>query len=111
MKYFLSDTHFGDDRLQLFGRDLIANTCEDIDNLIIDNYNRKITEDDTVYFLGDISYTQEGLKKMKYLMKGTKILIRGNYDQQFTKKQLLEYFDEIHDDLEITIKGNELHIS
>jgi len=111
MKYFLSDTHFGDNRLQLFGRDLIANTSEDIDNIIIDNYNRKITKDDTVYFIGDISYTQEGLEKMKYLMKGTKILIRGNYDQQFTKKKLLEYFDEVHDDLVVEIKDNKFYLN
>jgi calcineurin-like phosphoesterase family protein len=110
MRYFSSDFHFGDERLNLFGRDLIAKNSEDIDNLIITNYNNIITDDDTVYFNGDVAVTLDGLKKVS-LLKGYKILIKGNYDQQFTQEQLSEYFHEIYENKIIDINGEPVFIN
>jgi calcineurin-like phosphoesterase family protein len=62
MKYYTSDLHFGDDRLNLFGRELVAKTSKDIDHLIVKNWNDTITEKDTVYVLGDVAYVESGLK-------------------------------------------------
>jgi len=110
MRYFISDTHFGDDRLNLFGRELVANNSEEIDNIIITNYNNKITNDDTVYFLGDVALSSEGLKKVS-LLNGNKILIRGNYDQQFSVEELSIYFTEVCDNMTIYIDDEPIFLN
>lgn len=79
----------------------------DIDDLIIKNWNQKISNGDTVYILGDVG--KEGKSEMnEYLcrclsvLKGRKILITGNQDkvqdlrikQQFTE---IYPYKEIYD--------------
>ena len=109
-RYFTADIHFADDRLHLFGRDLIAKDSEEMDNLIIKNWNNTVKEEDIVYVLGDVSFTKEDIVKVKEL-NGKKILIRGNYDQQFTQDQLLIYFDEVYDSLNIFIGDEEVYLN
>lgn len=110
MNYFSSDFHFGDDRLNLFGRDLIANNSKEIDDLIIKNWNETVSEGDLAFILGDVAYNREGLKKVSEL-NGTKILIRGNYDQQFTQQELSLYFDDICDDLTIYLDEEPIYLN
>lgn len=106
MNYFTSDTHFGDDRLGLFARDLVADSSEEIDRLIIQNWNRRVKEEDTVYHLGDVAMSKEKLKLMKEL-NGEKILIRGNYDEDYSDDEFLEYFREVHQELFFDIKWDD----
>ncbi|MCK9575773.1 MAG: hypothetical protein WC979_01945 [Candidatus Pacearchaeota archaeon] len=98
MIYFTSDTHFGDDRLNLYGRDLVCKTSEEMDNLIIDNWNSIVTDDDTVYHLGDVAMNEESLKQVLKL-NGKKILIKGNYDDKIADEVLLQYFSAVHKNL------------
>lgn len=109
-RFFTSDLHFDDNRLFLFGRDILFENARQVDNYIIKRWNQMVTNDDTVYVLGDVALTRKGLKKMARL-NGKKILIKGNYDEPETAKYsvsdvlLLEYFDDVMVDevLEITM--------
>jgi calcineurin-like phosphoesterase family protein len=100
MRFFTSDLHFDDDRLNLFGRDLAFSTKEEADNKIIENWNKTISKDDIVFVLGDVALTEKGLAKMD-LCNGVKILIKGNYDEPETAKFaisdkiLSKYFDKV----------------
>lgn len=85
MRYFTSDLHFDDDRLSLFGRDLAFKTKEEVDDTIIRNWNSVVTDEDVVFVLGDVALTMKGLEKIARC-KGSKILIKGNYDETSTAK-------------------------
>jgi len=110
MRYFTGDFHFCDDRLHLYGRELVATNSDEIDNIIIENWNNIIKDNDEIYILGDVAYTEEGLKYISQL-NGKKILIKGNYDQQFTQNELLEYFDDVCDNIIIHIDDEEIYLN
>ncbi len=115
--FFISDTHFDDDRLNLYGRDLVFKNSKEVDEHIIQRCNEIIPKDATLYHLGDVSMTLEGLENINKIECKKKILIKGNYDIskdnggtskfEITDKILLKYFDEVYDDLEIKI-GDEM---
>ena len=100
MIYFTSDLHFCDERLNLFGRENFTDS-EEVDNLIIKNWNNTVSDDDTVYVLGDVSLTRDGLEKIN-LCKGRKYLIKGNYDEYGSAKYpvddalLKNYFEQVY---------------
>ena len=94
MIYFTSDTHFGDDRLNLYGRDIIFNSVEECDTHIIKQWNLTVNPDDIVYLLGDVAMNMASYKKVKSL-NGHKILIKGNYDEKYTDNFLLLFFNEV----------------
>jgi len=107
MIYFTSDTHFGDDRLNLYGRDLVCNDSKEMDQLIIDNWNKVITTEDTVYHLGDVAMSEEALRENLPKLNGKKILIKGNYDDKISDDVLNEYFDDVYENFKLT-HGNVL---
>ena len=110
MKWFTSDLHIGDLRLNLYGRDLIASNSDEIDALILNNYNKLVSDDDVVYFLGDIVYDQSKLDFLSKF-KGIKILILGNYDEKIPKDLLNKYFDFVYNDLTINVQDLDLYLN
>lgn len=77
--FYISDIHFGCQN-KYEGRNL------DHDRLIKENWNKTVTNGDTVYILGDIG-KEGGNKEIEYLcevistLKGKKILIQGNHEK------------------------------
>jgi len=111
MIYFTSDTHFGDDRLQLFYRDLFFKDVDEMNNYIIDSWNNVVGADDTVFHLGDavVSEKNEDFELLNRLA-GYKVLITGNYDEKITFR-LANYFDEIAEHKTIRIKGIDFYLN
>ena len=73
--WFTSDTHFGSERaLQLSKRPF--ESVEEMDTTLINNWNRAVKPNDTVFHLGDFG----DYNKVKEL-NGNIILIRGNYER------------------------------
>ena len=103
--FFTSDLHLGDERLNLYARDLIANTADEIDNLIISNWNSLVKSEDKVFMLGDICYDATKLPLLDKL-NGRKTLIKGNYDEQISDEEWLKYVDEVVDEKYIHIDKN-----
>ena len=69
----------------------------DIDTMhqhIIERHNSVVGKRDTVYFLGDVSFSAEGLEYLNE-MNGTKHLICGNHDK-FPTELYLKYFKSVH---------------
>lgn len=97
MIYFTSDTHFGDERLNLYGRDLMFKNKEEIDNYIIERWNNRVTNLDIVYHLGDVAMNPESYENIKKL-NGYKILIKGNYDMKYDDSFLYKYFNQVYED-------------
>ncbi|MBO9428480.1 hypothetical protein [Sulfitobacter sp. R18_1] len=70
-----------------------ADNAEDGDNYIIQRYNELVSDEDRVYFMGDVAISRKSLEKLNE-MKGRKVLVKGNHDI-FKLKDYLPYFDDI----------------
>ena len=80
MIWFTSDTHFCH-KLMLQYRPF--HTIDDMNEFIIDKWNKKIGKHDIVYVLGDFGFgNREELKKILTALNGRKTLIRGNHDKR-----------------------------
>ena len=99
--FFTSDLHFGHKNIIRFDNRPFT-TIEEMDKALIRNWNNKVNDDDTVYVLGDISwYKDDKTTEIFSLLKGHKILIKGNHDRVHGK--IKNCFDEIVDYKEIQI--------
>ena len=92
MNYYISDLHFG-------CQNKYEERTLEHDKLIKENWNKTVTNGDTVYILGDIG--REGNNKdNEYLceiistLKGKKILIQGNHEK-LKDIRLKQLFTEI----------------
>jgi len=50
--YYIADLHFGHKQMVTTSRTQFSNV-EDMEKLIISNWNKKVSDDDNVYILGD----------------------------------------------------------
>lgn len=119
-RFFIADTHFQDDRLNLYGRDLMFENSKEVDKYIIKKWNENITNDDLVIVVGDVSMTKEGLNNLSKL-NGEKWLVKGNYDisvenggtakYEISDDILSKYFTKIVDEIELKIGGETVYIN
>lgn len=116
MRYFTSDIHFDDDRLNLFARDLLFDNKEEFDKHIIKMWNETVKEDDIVFVLGDVALSEKGLENIGKC-NGTKFLIKGNYDEKETAKYdvsddlLLKYFKKVAKNGFIKINDEKIYLN
>lgn len=88
--YFVSDTHFGSQRtLELSKRPF--KSVEEMDSVIIKNWNETVGEDDVVYHLGDF-----GNYEIAKQLNGKIRLLKGNYERQDVNLEKYEdYFYDV----------------
>lgn len=104
--FFTSDWHFLDQRMHFLRRPF-ANGEEMVEN-IINEYNSKVSDDDTVYVLGDIfskDHSVDGAILSR--LKGHKILVKGNHDIH-PDEEYSPYFERIvaeGDGIELDVAG------
>ena len=104
MYYYISDLHFG-------CQNSFENRTLEHDKLIIDNWNKVVTNSDTVYVLGDIgriggNKDNEYLCKCISVLKGKKVCVLGNHDENLKDIRLRQLFVEVCDYKEITDNYN-----
>jgi calcineurin-like phosphoesterase family protein len=68
-------------------------SMEEHDEFIIEQWNKTISYQDTVYVLGDVCINSRGIRKLG-LLNGRKILVPGNHDI-FHYKEYGKYFADI----------------
>jgi calcineurin-like phosphoesterase family protein len=66
-----------------------------MDEAMVDNWNKTVRPQDTVYHLGDVVIARRHLETVKRL-NGRKILIRGNHDIFKDKDYYEAGFEQIH---------------
>lgn len=81
--FVVSDTHFGHKNFLNFTNEdgtkiRPFSSVEEVDQLMIDNWNRVVTDSDIVYHLGDVYFG--GRHGILHALKGKKRLILGNHD-------------------------------
>ena len=74
MNYYISDLHLGHYNVLRFdGRPF--NTCSEMEDTIIKNWNSVVKKEDTVYILGDYCWnTDEEWERTLKLLNGNKVL-------------------------------------
>jgi calcineurin-like phosphoesterase family protein len=97
--FLISDTHFGQQKLcEVWRQDNTAklrpfSTAREMDEIIINNWNKTVNKNDIVLHLGDVTLEKQYLNYLKEL-NGIKTLIAGNHDT-FNASVYLEYFNDI----------------
>lgn len=104
--FFTSDLHFGHKNIIRFDNRPFS-TVEEMDEALIRNWNAKVSDEDTVYVLGDISwYNDAKTSEIINSLHGHKILIKGNHDRVHGKVRFC--FEEITDYKEIDVNGHKI---
>lgn len=100
MNYYIADWHYGHKNVLLYDDRPFADT-EEMNQALVTLWNETVTEDDTVYILGDMFWCkpQDAAQVLKNL-NGHKVLIRGNHDK-VGNAGFDKCFDKIADYLEI----------
>ena len=85
MFFFIADTHFG--------HGAIIDLChrpfkcvEEMDSIMIERWNKKVSPNDTVYIVGDLFYKHKNPEKILKQLKGKKRLVVGNHDAGWLKE-------------------------
>jgi len=97
--FLISDTHFGHSNILTFlddnGNNIRNFSCvEDMDEYMIDNWNRVVTKESKVYHLGDLTFSNKSLQSIMPRLNGTKVLIKGNHDN-LKLHQYAQYFKDV----------------
>ena len=93
MKFYISDLHFGHQNAIVFDQRPFS-TVEEMDETIITLWNRRVTDDDDVYIIGDFAFRNQKPEEW-YLsrLNGRKNLIIGNHDGKLLKNETaMSYF-------------------
>jgi len=103
MNFYISDIHAWHENVLTFDNRPFAN-LDEMHSTIKSNWNNIVTNNDTVYILGDFlwKYTDESINWVKSL-NGNKRLIKGNHDKCHDTKfknlfQVITPYEEINDE-------------
>ena len=98
--FVISDTHFFHKNILTFKNkdgELIRpgfSSVEEMNETIIDNWNKTVNDEDVIYHLGDFTFgSNNRIKDVAPRLKGRKRLLLGNHDYQ--PKDYQPYFDKI----------------
>ena len=102
MNFYISDTHFNHKNIIAFDNRPFK-TVDEMNEVLISNWNKVVTDADRVYILGDFHWGKASeWPAILERLNGAKELIRGNHDLKmplppFVKK----YFQDVKDYKEI----------
>ena len=105
MVFFTSDLHLGHRNIiRLCNRPF--SSIDEMDEYLVEKWNKKVTNADTVYILGDLMFRNEKPPE-EYLrqLRGKKHLIIGNHDREWIKKCDLSVWFESTNNLLYTTDG------
>ena len=97
--FFISDTHFGHENMLHFTnyddtRMRPFDSIEELDELMIQNWNEMVKPGDKVYHLGDVFYKSSNPDNIAKRLNGDKVLILGNHDRR-EAQWYLKYFRDV----------------
>ena len=104
--FFTSDIHFGHSNIIKYCRRPFA-SVEEMNEKIVRNWNEKVSREDEVFILGDLSFMSAYATRLLMLrMNGKKYVIVGNHDKKlFKDRELANCFEWIKDYAEIQYRG------
>ena len=77
--FFTSDTHFGHEAIIRYAHRPFS-SVEEMDEVLVENWNRTVRPGDRVYHLGDFAVTPSHARRIRPRLNGTIRLTLGNHD-------------------------------
>lgn len=106
--FVTSDHHFYHEKIIQFQKEEGTRpfeTVEEMNEKLIDRWNKTVGPNDTVYILGDFSFgNSHKTETVLYQLNGKKHLVIGNHDDHWLKADLKTYFESIQNYLEYRYK-------
>ncbi len=102
MNLYISDLHLGHSNIIGFDHRPFSDV-EEMDRVLIELWNGRVSPDDEVYIIGDLCYRSSRSPEW-YLkqLKGHKVLVKGNHDGAVMgSPEALRCLEGVHDLLEI----------
>jgi len=93
--YFIADTHFDDENIIRYENRPFASSDE-MNNALIEKWNRTISDSDEVYVLGDFG-AEKNEEKILGKLNGKKYLVKGNHDAADNEYYRKCGFEEVYD--------------
>lgn len=81
-------------------------SSEEMDAVLVENWNNTVKEDDVVIFLGDLTINRSGFKQHLRSLSGIKRLVKGNHDRFPEDSIPPRMFTETIDGIEILFIHN-----
>ena len=105
MNYYISDLHLDHANVIRFDKRPFE-SIELMNKTLVDNWNGQVTNEDTVYILGDFCWgTEESWLNYLKNLSGNKVLIQGNHDIKHFSAKLKRCFSDIKPYKEIIDNG------
>lgn len=111
--FLISDTHFGHTNIIKYC-DRPFKDCDQMLEVIVNNYNNLVSHSSKVLFMGDIFFTGfDNSCDIMHSLNGSKYLLRGNHDKRLTDSQFARMgFVEIYGTYQKTkIDGSGVYLS
>lgn len=109
--FFTSDTHFGHANIIRFCNRPFKNV-EEMDEALIESWNQVVSEDDTVFHLGDFAFGGSSVwKEIIPRLKGHINLIIGNHDRKNLRQGYMSFFDMVVPQLQIEIEDTSIYLN
>lgn len=103
-RFFSSDSHYGDDRFNLFYRPF--KTVQEQEDYLVEKWNSVVGPKDEVFHLGDFATTDKGLDVV-HRLNGKIHLVMGNYDDPRPKAKLNKLFASVVEKADLKLKNGE----
>ena len=109
--FFTSDTHFGHANIiRLCNRPF--QNVEEMNEVLIENWNKVVSKDDTVFHLGDFAFGGSSVwNSIIPRLNGHINLIIGNHDRKNLRQGYMSYFDMVVPQLQIEIEDNSIYLN
>lgn len=96
--WLTSDTHFHHANIIHYANRPFGD-IDEMDRMLVDNWNGTIRNGDPVYFLGDFCFREQGIMT---ILNGRKIMIRGNHDTALSYR-MHRYLKVRHKDIQFLL--------
>lgn len=109
--FFTSDTHFGHANIIRFCKRPFENV-EEMNEALIENWNKVVSDDDTVFHLGDFAFGGSNVwKEIIPRLKGHINLIIGNHDRKNLRQGYMSLFNMVVPQLQIEIEDTSIYLN
>lgn len=106
--WFTADTHFCHEKIIGFSNRPFASAAE-MDKELIRRWNESIQDDGIVFHLGDFCLgSSSQWNDIMYRLKGTIFLILGNHDMRNIKKDYMQRFEYVTQQMTIKVGGQSI---
>ena len=109
--FFTSDTHFGHANIiRLCNRPF--KDVEEMNEKLVENWNRVVPEDGTVFHLGDFAFGGSALwNKVLDQLNGRIYLILGNHDRGNLRENYIKKFELVTSQMQIEIEDRSIYLN